>query len=145
MIIKQQTEKYYSLSRSFAIIQFRLGRTNTIVQLQGLITSDCFLTASKSYPCPYFDPMVPMDDQTPIWSIISNGHPEGLRLSLKVCRKLWAVNPMSFFNYFPSAFSEDQLCYCKRCARTKIDIVDILITNKNILLHLIQHLITHLN
>ena len=47
--------------------------------------------SSKSYPCPYFDPMVPIDEQPPIWSISSNGHPETLRRSLNVCCKLCAV------------------------------------------------------
>jgi len=68
------------------------------------IPINCSRMASKSYPCPYFEPMVPMDDQPPIWSISSNGHPEALRRSLNVCRKLWAVSPKSFFNHLPSAF-----------------------------------------
>jgi len=33
----------------------------------------------------------------------TNGHPEALRRSLKVCRKLWAVSPKSFFSHLPKA------------------------------------------
>ena len=62
------------------------------------------LTVSRSYPCPYLDLMVPTDDQPPIWSISSNGHPEALRRSLNVCRKLWVVSTKSFFNHLPNAF-----------------------------------------
>ena len=79
-------------------------RADNICQSYSIIASNCSLTAFKSYPCPYFDPMVPIDDQPPIWSISSNGHPEALRRSLNVCLKLWAVSPKSLFNHLPSAF-----------------------------------------
>jgi hypothetical protein len=80
-----------------------IEKLKTYRQSYNIIALSWSLTEFKSYPCPYFDPMVPIDDQPPIWSISSIGHPEALRRSLKVCRKLWAVSPKSFFNHLPSA------------------------------------------
>ena len=52
-----------------------------------LMLSISFRIELRSWPCPYFDPIVPMEDHPPRWSIISDCTPAFLILSRKLCLK----------------------------------------------------------
>ena len=52
----------------FVLRAYKYGSLDITMRLSQdrLTASNCSFTASKSYPCPYFDPMAQMDDQPPI-------------------------------------------------------------------------------